>query len=185
MVRDPKDLRYAKLDDDHVPESLFLAVHRFAEWAGIYLDGRKIGEPGVLQYDGETIGVGDQTISNIIHDIAHFVAAPDWRRQHPDWGLGAGTDEYSYFTNTDHNAPARYGTDDEIQEQEEIASLFGICVEVHLGLGCDTLNDHNWGRGIYAAWHGLGEFFASLKKLQRIGLISDDCGRPACMDYIL
>lgn len=175
--------RTRTLDNPAVPRELFMAIHRLAEFAGVWLDGRLIGDPGVLQYDGHTIGVGKQSITNIIHDIAHHMVAPEWRRQHPDWGLGPGVDEYSYHSQSTHDAPERFGGVD-TQEQEELASLLGICIEAHLGLGTKTLDDHCWTKGRHSCWRDLATFFQAVNKLVDKGFITNDRGRPVCMDYI-
>ena len=77
----------------------------------------------------------------LVHEVAHWLIAPDDRRVLPDFGLGAGPE-----TGRIEEANAARCVDDTVKEEEELlASLLGILFEAVLGQpAIHSFIEQNW-----------------------------------------
>ncbi len=95
-------------------------------------------------------------LSNVVHEIAHWLICPMEYRNLPDFGLGFGPDS------TDFSAleiKMRPGTLDTFREEERKASALGILIEKALGLSyLATLEYHDWSleEDLHRALRGAG-----------------------------
>lgn len=122
-----------------------------------------------VNWTGTTANIGNMSVSNIIHEVAHYMVASPGNRNLVDYAQGAGVESSKY--------PADQPRWPE--EQEELASLLGILWEKSFGLCTeDTLRDHCW---IYG--HGTGRYYEhrttaapTILQLNKFGLL-DKHGR--------
>lgn len=115
-------------------------------------------------WDGKVLrAANDRSVSNIIHDIAHFQVSPKKYRNTAEFSLGISPDSHP------HELPERPpGQSD--QEEEERASILGILWEMYFGLRYRaTAKEHNW-----TGWYGNGETAPILKSLYKYGLIDEN-----------
>lgn len=137
---------------------------------GFHLDFNRDPREG-LMWDGKSEAVRDQSTSNVIHDLCHWLVADPRRRTVPDFGLGLGPESSEECR---HLAPQLL--DDSLRSkgspyEETLASLLGIAVEFHLGLAWrKTAEDHSW-----QSWK-VFDWVEQASELERRGLMKD--GRP-------
>jgi len=109
--------------------------------------------------------------SNLAHEIAHWLVAPEKRRGVRDYGLGRGPNSAEPSTRLVSLGCA--------QLEEEEASLLGAAIERHL-LGPRkhiwTLLHHEWDLQPDPEDHTMATTYA---RLTRKGLLRD--GRPTCL----
>lgn len=142
------------------------AVGSLAGRIGVSLDPSRV--PGV-QWDGKSIAVGNQELSSVIHDIAHYAVCPRWRRSKIDFGLGLGPDSTAdgVISDDDCCVVAR----DYAQSEEELASALGIVYEHELGLDPEpTLSLHQW----FNVGSRTPSFWTTLTDLVSRGLVSGE-----------
>ena len=129
----------AHIDWSSAPEAMRAAVRAWAARVGVELD--ETSTKPQYSYDGHRIAT-DRPVSTVVHDIAHYICASNWRRRMPEFGLGPGPDARDGF--------ARLVTGFRFAEREEArASMLGIMFEYAQGWAArDTLRDHNWIPGV-------------------------------------
>jgi len=89
---------------------------------------------GHITYVG---GTEDSRISNLAHDIAHWLVASPTRRKMPDFGLGTSPDSMG-----DAKLRVRFYN---AQKEEGLASVCGMALEEWAGHDPEwTWNYHNW-----------------------------------------
>jgi len=123
------------------------AVDRLAQTLDIPLR-RASTTKNRYNWDGEILF--GKSISNTIHDIAHWMVASPARRRIPEFGLGPSPDRES------SRAP-RYLNGVSSRREEMRASLLGILLERQIGSPWKkTWKTHNWGQGVgfapYLLW---------------------------------
>ena len=110
-----------------------------------------------LQYDGDNrtlracVSDDEETVSNLAHELAHWLCATPERRHEPEFGLGGKT------------GPA---TADNPYDEEAHASMLGILIEREIGA------DYNW-TWKYHCWDGAPGWAAirsCLAELEDLGL---------------
>lgn len=111
-------------------------IIKLAQDVGVRLDWET--DPGTyVQWDGKKISCLNQNPSNIIHDIAHFAVAPQYRRKIIDFGLGQGPDSFETHS--------RIISAKSANEEEERASALGIWWEKKFGMNWkSTATYHAW-----------------------------------------
>jgi hypothetical protein len=122
-----------------------------------------------FNWTGETANIGRLAVSNIIHEVAHYMVATSANRNMPDFGLGAGIESGVYTPPLYHDSV----------DQEVLASYLGIMWERHLGLDIvPTLIDHSWVHRISPRVYDQSDTPASkiVQKLNAFGLV-DKHGR--------
>jgi hypothetical protein len=83
------------------------------------------------------------TISNAIHEFAHWMVSHPNRRNKPDFGLGFCPDSKDYWKADESMSVSTSFA----EKEEECASCLGIIIERTLGLDPQwTVEFHNWGR---------------------------------------
>ena len=113
------------------------AVAKLAETLAIPL--RVSTKQNRYNWDGKTLF--GKSISNTVHDIAHWMVASPARRKIPEFGLGPSPDRES------SHAP-RYLNQKSSRLEEMRASLLGILLEKQIGSTWKkTWNTHNWAPG--------------------------------------
>lgn len=113
----------------------------------------------IPSWDGHALST-ENTIANLFHEISHYVIAPKCRRALVAFGLG---DEPWGC-----RAPMTVGRSKAHQEEEQ-ASVLGICYERALGLDWwKTALDHNWFQDDSDCDD---EFLNTLAKLNKRGLL--------------
>lgn len=115
-------------------------------------------------WDGKTMAVNDWKIpiSNVLHDIAHWLVSTPERRLIPDFGLGTGPDSGLFIK--------EFVSDPTIEEMQ--ASCLGILYEKVLGLGWEyTFKWHSWDND--------GEFEKQISLLEERGLVCN--GMPTTL----
>jgi hypothetical protein len=117
------------------------------------------GTACIFNWDGRALDAGTEAYV-ILHEIAHYLLAPLWRRALPDFGLGPGPDTI------DRAGAERAATGSllEREAEEAAASLLGILWEAELGQpALASFLDQNWLEGLRrsAATH----FTAVVRKL--------------------
>jgi elongation factor P hydroxylase len=99
-------------------------------------------KPGAWQWTGRVLCVGGQKPQDIVHDAAHWLVAPPWRRRCPDFGLGRGPDTELWYLIGPNELRVK---SEYAQLEEEQASLLGVFYLAALGLNYRaTLMIHNW-----------------------------------------
>ncbi len=93
-------------------------------------------------WDGKKLAIRN-TVSNIFHDIAHWLVATPERRNATDFGLGSGPDS--------GKVSGWLIPFSEVDEEELCASVLGICMEhtllaetKHVNLWRNTAINHCW-----------------------------------------
>lgn len=123
---------------------------------GFSWDGRRVAtrtEPAVL-----------------IHEIAHWLTAPDSRRMLPDFGLGAGP-ETGQVADAD---AVRCVADATREREEDLASLLGILLEAELhGPAFGAFCEQNWFE-LYDRPGTQAHFIMTLEELRSRGLVDGD-----------
>lgn len=96
----------------------------------------KLGETPL--WDGKAVSAS--TPSSLLHEVAHFQIAPEWRRFKPGYGLGMEPEGNAF--------PPQLVSDRRSEVEESMASALGILWEAHLGYKGwrDTAQSHSWGR---------------------------------------
>lgn len=89
-------------------------------------------------WNGRRLKLSDNpTASGILHEIAHWIVAPKWRRTKPGWGLGPEP--------SGDRCARTLVTDEFANNEERQASVLGILYERALGLDWwDTADGHQW-----------------------------------------
>jgi hypothetical protein len=78
-------------------------------------------------------------LTNLVHDIAHFLVAPPERRWVAEFGLGTAPEGMRHI-----QAVVTMTTAESLLEEER-ASLLGILIEKALGMDwLYTMQDHSW-----------------------------------------
>lgn len=125
-----------------------------------------------FSWDGRAVSTETEA-SVLIHEVAHWLIAPESRRTLPDFGLGAGPE-----TGRRTDADAARVVDPETEQREEsLASLLGILWEAALDQPAIlSFMEQNWLEGYDrpAAWRHFSE---RLGELRQRGLV-DAHGRP-------
>jgi hypothetical protein len=126
-----------------------------------------------FNWDGRALN-GASEAYVILHEIAHFVLAPQERRCRVEFGLGPGPDTIGRAAAEREAILPPLARD----EDEAMASLLGILWEARLGQpALASFLDQNWLEGLdrSAAAH----FTSVLDNLRRIGLLSPPLPAPA------
>jgi hypothetical protein len=125
-----------------------------------------------FSWDGQVVRVQSES-SVVFHEIAHWQICPAWRRNLPDFGLGAGPE-----TGRVAEADAAACVDAATREEEEsLASLLGILWEVeHEEPALLAFAEQNWLEGYDQPVAG-AHFIRSVAALVHRNLIGAD-GRP-------
>jgi hypothetical protein len=149
-------------DDDWVPARR--VAKRFFSQIGVMSRNDK----GPL-WDGKT--VVSTSPANLLHEVAHFQIAPDWRRFKPGYGLGVEPEGSC--------RPPQLVPDLRTEIEEGLASTLGILWEAHLGYPGwnDTARSHGWGEARDDEdFKDVAEFLKAAReqsrKLLRLGLIT-------------
>lgn len=91
-----------------------------------------------VQWDGEVFRA--YQADGLLHEVAHYVVAPDERRF--TWGFGLGSEPESFGAPPELQRTCRK---DKAAREEGIASLWGILLERELGLPWwENLLEHEW-----------------------------------------
>ncbi len=98
-------------------------------------------------WDGRQSFVGDQNVSNIVHEVAHFQVASPERRKLLEFGLGQSP-AVGYGAYKDVMPKETLGLGDSTLEESR-ASLLGILWQLHLGIADPswTWSEHSWDCG--------------------------------------
>jgi hypothetical protein len=157
--------------------SIKARVKRVAHAVGVKLANRNPSKTAA--WDGHTVATRGQSVSTILHDIAHWQVAPPWRRKYRDFGLGAGNES---------GDAARRVSHDLADNEERRASLLGIAWLFHLGEeeeAVDDLHDHGWlsYNPTFHPWQNLLDAWSVVCQLRRRGLL-DERGRPTASPFI-
>lgn len=125
-----------------------------------------------FSWDGRAVRMRSEA-SVLVHEVAHWLIAPDDRRALPDFGLGAGPE-----TGRIEEANAARCVDDTVKEEEELlASLLGILFEAVLGqLAIHSFIEQNW----LEAWErkAAAEQFSVATEMLRARNLIDRTGMP-------
>lgn len=146
-------------------------LHGFCSWLGISAVFVPLGSYPDYAYSNYTIryvGSCDSLrVSNLAHDIAHYLVAPKSRRKNPDFGLGSSPD--STRTSVSQILDPR--------PEEKDASALGVFIEHFAGhdVTC-TRESHNW-RSRWAVRDHLYQFAS------RTGMLSKMQGPEALDAY--
>lgn len=139
-----------------------------ARKAGMPLSKTPISGPGqrAIHWDGTDCAYKGESLSNALHELAHWMVASPEHRGLPNFGLGRSpSDNLSRNDATKHNLMVCESSDAE--EQESYASVLGIIYEYNLGLdAADTLRNHGWDSSSEC------EFTSIITKLVERGLIT-------------
>lgn len=113
------------------------------ESVGMPWEAKRHGYEDWFGWNGKALRL-NESISDILHEMAHWVVAPPKWRSCPDFGLESRSDSSA-------------------DREEGKASLLGILLERAMGLPWgDTFRDHNWGenprarRAIFEDMRSLG-----------------------------
>lgn len=120
----------------HIRWNYKVPVYALIEKIGIpCVRGR---DPDCFVWNGEVLRPDlYQRASDVIHEIAHWLAATDEMRKHPEYGLGRAPDT---FCKASIIFPYK-----KITYEENLASILGILIERELGYNWyDTLGRHAW-----------------------------------------
>lgn len=150
-----------------------------ARRAGAVALARRLGIPtldeapaAAFSWDGTVLRTGSEAWV-VLHEIAHWLLSPNWRRNRRDFGLGAGPE-----TGRKAEADAERCLDEAALAAEEAeASLLGILLEVELAQpAIHAFLEQNWLEG----WQrpSAAEYFAAvIERLHAQGRIDPE-GRP-------
>ena len=121
-------------------------------------------------WDGSTLTLSKKiTVSNVLHELAHYQIASAARRKLPEYGLGLSPESVRRVVPTvKHNAS---------EKEERVASILGIIWERNLGFDFrKTLHNHVWidYRGNEIDEHDMDESLLTLYKYKLI----DENGNP-------
>ncbi len=120
---------------------------RLAKRAGMSLSDRPICRRGgreelaPVQWNGKECSWRGNTLSNNLHELAHWLVAAEYRRRWVNFGLGHGPEDNEWAWDAQDRRVS-----DQLADREECrASVLGIVMEWNLGLNpSDTAQDHNW-----------------------------------------
>lgn len=133
---------YQLLFEDH-PDPQVVAL---AEKLGIVLT--ETNPRGYVMWDGQALATGGQTISAVIHDIAHWLVSPACYRHLIDFGLGDGPDTGEVRRARKQQIKELFGFAGD--KEETLASLLGIIIEYTLGYNVqETIKAHTWETSFY------------------------------------
>lgn len=149
-------------DDDWAPAKE--VASRFFTKFGVLGDIR-----GVPLWDGKTVSASSPI--NLLHEVAHFQIAPEWRRFKPGYGLGMEPEGDAW--------PPQLVGDRRTEVEESMASALGVLWAAHLGYEGwrDTAKSHSWGRvneWIRDVDHFLWITGEVARSLLRLGLITPE-----------
>lgn len=123
-------------DGFKVTSDLKIRINKLAALVGCKLNWNRSPSDS-FQYDGIDIACKNQDVSNILHDIAHYVVASKKERVIEDFGLGEGPDS--------GDSIERITSIRRTDMLEEQASALGITWEKELNLDHEsTYRYHSW-----------------------------------------
>jgi hypothetical protein len=150
-------------------------INKIAKMVGVKLSLRDPGES--YMWDGETIGIGGLSDSNILHEIGHWQVSSEERRKLNDYGIGNGPDSRGYQVGI---LPYKL-----CMMEECLASLMGIGYEFHLGMDyMETMRGHSWIDKKRGEWYVVEDndglsFWAVVSKLEDMNLMKG--GKPSIL----
>lgn len=116
-------------------------IQKIARRLGIKLSKRNPKDS--FMWDTKTIATGKMSISNVLHEIAHWLVADPRYRNVWDFGLGAGPETGRRNEAWDARKKSSRDRDDTLEETR--ASFLGIAFEAALGYDIrKTLKEHSW-----------------------------------------
>ena len=148
-------------------------ITKLAKALGIKLSSRRPRDS--YMWDGRSIATGGQSVTDVLHDIAHWLIASPERRKVVDFGLGPGPEsglrEEAYEARIRSNDSA---------EEEICASLLGISLEAAFGFDIRrTLEEHGWNNNSSGPE---GDFWRVIKKLNDLKMLHGST--PAVMEMV-
>lgn len=157
-------------------DNMLLFVN-MARKAGMPLSRQPIEGPGsrALHWDGTDCAYKGDTLSNALHELAHWMVADPERREVPNFGLGSSPSDNAPWSDDEamgefHRANERVVPEPE--EEEMDASVLGICYEYHLGLdAASTLESHSWDNGFSGE---AAKFTSRVRDLIKRGFLTRD-----------
>ncbi len=124
-----------RLKDLGISYGLRCVEERFSDIVQAYAPNDYKGP--TIYYCGSTC---EERISNLAHDLAHFILAPKVRRLEPDFGLGPSPDSLK--------SAKRLIKPKRAYAEERRASVYGMILEQFVGVVPDyTFSAHGWGDG--------------------------------------
>jgi hypothetical protein len=133
------------------------------------------GDPKKLcNWDGFKINAKDITEDGMIHEIAHWILAPEERRAIPDYGLGAGPssswDAYNGALKKMGKEPRDFNHIKDVDE-EILTCVLEFCFEGLIGMDMiHLMRDRNFLEFSTLKWES-DDVMIHIKELQRRGVI--------------